>query len=126
MNTTTQPPCAWHRFAGWSTLLSILACYGTMATLAGLSLLGIGVAVDEGVWAGVVVGLAMLAVACLGMGHRRHRRAMRLLAAVLGGALIAWVMFAAYHPVLELIGFALLAAATVHGAAIPRRRERLS
>jgi hypothetical protein len=46
-----------HRFdwlAGVTTLLAILACYGTIVLIGALSLLGMTLALHEGAWAGAV------------------------------------------------------------------------
>jgi hypothetical protein len=59
--------------AGVATLLSILACYGTLVIIGTLSLLGISVALHTGAWAGAISLFAVLAVAGVALGYRRHR-----------------------------------------------------
>ena len=49
-------------------LLSLLACYGTLAAVAVLSALG----VNPGVWAGAIVLFGALATVIVGLGVHRH------------------------------------------------------
>ncbi|MFQ5754937.1 MAG: MerC domain-containing protein [Acidiferrobacterales bacterium] len=99
--------------AGVATLLSILACYGTPAVIGTLSALGISVALHTGAWAGAISLFAVLAVAGVALGYRRHRMGSPLVTAAIGTAIILWVMFGSYSRVLELVGFgALIIAAT--------------
>jgi len=98
--------------AGIVTLgLAALACYGTLAAIAILSLLGIALAVNEAAVAGLVVFFATLAAAVVGLGIRKHGSAMPVMPAAVGAALIAYAMFGTYDWRVELIGFMLLAAA---------------
>jgi arsenite methyltransferase len=91
--------------------LAACACYGTLAALALLSLLGVTLAVNEAAVSGVVALLAVLAAAVVGLGMRRHRSAMAVMPAVVGAALIAYALLISHDRVLELAGFVLLAAA---------------
>lgn len=91
--------------------LSVAACYGTLAAVAALSALGVTLAVDAGLWAGAIVLFAALAAASVGLGARTHRSLVPLVLALAGVALVGYAMFGHYHRVLELAGFALLAAA---------------
>lgn len=103
--------------AGWlpgaATVLAIVSCYGTAAALTLVSLLGISIAIDERVWAGVIALFAALSVVAIAMSYRHHRKVGPVALAGLGLALILWVMYGSYNRVLELVGFSLLAAATV-------------
>jgi len=87
------------------------ACYGTLAALAVLSVLGITLAVNDAAVAGVVALLAALAAAVVGLGMRKHRSAGPVLPAALGAALIGFAMLVRYDWRIELAGFVLLAAA---------------
>ena len=51
--------------AGTGTLLSLLACYGTLGLIAILSLMGVSLAINVQVWAGVIVAFALIAVVLL-------------------------------------------------------------
>jgi arsenite methyltransferase len=78
--------------------LSIVACYGTLAAVATLSALGV----------------------------RTHGSAAPLAPAFAGGALIGYAMFGHYDRVLELAGFALLAAAVFWDFRLRSRAKRES
>ncbi len=92
-------------------LLSLLACYGTLAAVALLSALGVTLVVNPGVWAGAIVLFAALATVIVGLGMRRHGSLAPLAPALAGTALLGYVMFASFDRALELIAFALLAGA---------------
>jgi hypothetical protein len=100
-------------FAAAATLISLLACYGTLAVVATLGSLGVAIALDETLWAGVIVGFAALAAVGLAFGWRRHRRPWPPLLGLAGAAVIAYVMVVQYDRVAELAGFALLGVAAL-------------
>jgi hypothetical protein len=104
--------------------LSIVACYGTLAAVAALAALGVTLAVDTGVWAGAIVLFAALAAVSVGLGARTHGSAAPLAPAVAGAALIGYVMFGQYDRVLELAGFAALAAAVFWDFRLRSRAKR--
>jgi ubiquinone/menaquinone biosynthesis C-methylase UbiE len=91
-----------------AALAAVVACYGTLVVVALLSLLGASVVVDEGLWAVTILAAAVLAVVATGINLPRHGRPWPLAAAAAAAALIAYVMFASYNPVVEAIGFAIL------------------
>jgi len=91
--------------------LAALACYGTLAAIAILSLLGIALAVNEGAVAGWAVFFAVLTAAVIGLGIRKSGSPMPVVPAAAGAALVAYAMFGTYDWRIELIGFVLLAAA---------------
>lgn len=95
-----------------ATLLSLLTCYGTLAAIALLGALGVGIALNEAVWAGGIVLFAALAVAALALRWRRHGRALPVGLALAGLGLIAFAMYVRYSLPAELAGFALLCAGT--------------
>jgi hypothetical protein len=95
-----------------ATLLSLLTCYGTLAAIALLGALGVGIALNEAVWAGGIVLFAALAVAALALRWRRHGRVLPVSLGLAGLALIAFAMFVSYSVPTELAGFALLCAGT--------------
>jgi len=111
--------------AGTATLaLSITACYGTLAAVAALSALGVTLAVDTGVWAGAIVVFAALSALSVGLGARTHGSPAPLAPALTGAALIGYAMFGHYDRVLELAGFALLAAAVFWDFRLRSRAKR--
>ncbi len=106
--------------AGAGTLLSLLACYGTLGLIAILSLMGISLAINEQVWAGVIVTFALVAVAGVAVGYRRHRNQAPAVIALAGALLIIWAMYGSENirawfgflsRGIELAGFAGLIAA---------------
>ncbi|MFB9148989.1 MerC family mercury resistance protein [Roseovarius ramblicola] len=95
-----------------ATALSLAACYGTLAAVALLGALGVGIALNEAVWAGAIVLFAALAVAALALRWRRHGRVLPVVLAFAGLALIAFAMYVSYSLPTELGGFALLCLGT--------------
>ena len=96
-----------------ATASSIFACYGTIAVLALLSLMGLSIAVNDGVWAGAISAFAVLALLGIVYGHRRHGRVGPVGLAFIGSVLILWVMYGEYNRALEFTGFATLVAAAL-------------
>lgn len=108
--------------AGTAALLaSMLACYGTLAATLLLSLLGVSLAINPRAWAGAIVLFAALATAAVAGGLRRYRSPLPLALALLGTLVLAYVQFGSYRPVIELAGFALLAAAVWRDFGLRRR-----
>lgn len=112
-NTTSKT--SW--LAGASALLSVAACYGTLALIALLSTMGITLAVNERVWAGVIVAFAVLAVLLVTMGFKHHQSRNPARLAIVAAALIIWAMYDSQgirdmlgipSMVIELAGFAAL------------------
>lgn len=98
---------------GAATALAALSCYGTTVLIGLLSLLGISLAIDGRVWAGAISLFALLATITIALSFRRHRVVGPLALGTIGLALILWVMYRAYSPVLEVAGFVFLVAATL-------------
>jgi hypothetical protein len=99
--------------AGGATVLSIVACYGTLLVISVLSLLGVSLALHTGAWAGVIVLFAGLAVVGTALGYRCHQVPGPLILAGIGAGMIVWVMFGSFNRVLELLGFACLIMAAI-------------
>jgi len=106
-----KTPGGW--LAPFAAALSLLACYGTLAAVAGLGALGVGIALNEAVWAGAIVLFAALTVGALVLRARRHRRWGAVALAVAGMAMVAFAMYVSYSRAVEIGGFALLVAGTV-------------
>lgn len=96
-----------------ATVLSIAACYGTLAVVGTLGAMGIALAVDDALWAGAIVAFAMLAVVGIAVGLRAHHRPWPLLLGAIGAGAITYTMYFNYDRAIELSGFALLSAAAV-------------
>lgn len=113
----------WEWLAGAATVCSIVACYGTLAVVGVLSVMGVGIALHEGAWAGVISLFAVIAAAGIAFGYRRHRVIGPLVLAIVGAVLVLWVMFGSFNRVLEIAGFAALVAATVWDWRAKKRRR---
>lgn len=100
-------------FARAATVLAILSCYGTTALIGLLSLLGVSLALNEGIWAGAISVFAALAAIAIAVSYRRHRVIGPTVVAALGFVLILWTMYGSYSRVIELAGFVLLIAAAL-------------
>ncbi|MCL7940303.1 methyltransferase domain-containing protein [Halomonas sp. ATCH28] len=103
--------------------LALLSCYGTLALVGLLALLGIGLALDDGAWALAIAAFVLLTLAALAAGLRRHKAPGPLLLAAVGGGLILHALFIDYRPLVELAGFLLLAIATLWDRRVRHRQE---
>lgn len=99
--------------ASLGTILAFLACYGTLAVIGALSLMGISLAVNEGVWAGAIVLFALVALVGIVLGWRGHRVAGPLVLGVVGAGLVIYAMGVSYSRVVEIVGFVALIVAAV-------------
>lgn len=94
-------------------VMSMLACYGTLATTAALSLAGITLAIHEGAWIATILAFAAVAVVAIGMGVRQHGAYAPLAVALAGGAILLYAHLVDFSFAVELTGFALLGLAVV-------------
>lgn len=101
-----SPKYGW--VAGVATALSLIACYGTLAVIGLLGVLGIALALDETLWAWAIVTFAVLAVGGLGPGLTRHRRPWPILAGGLGATVLGYAIYVQYGRLTEPAGFVLL------------------
>ena len=101
-----NPRLGW--FTGIATVLSLAACYGTLAVVGVLGALGVAIAVNEALWAGAIVAFAALAAVGLGFGMARHGKPGPVLVGGLGVAAIGYAMFGQYDRLIEIAGFVLL------------------
>ncbi|QTP56041.1 methyltransferase domain-containing protein [Billgrantia sulfidoxydans] len=104
-------------------LLALLSCYGTLALVALLPLLGVHLTLDDGLWAGAIATLALLALASVAVGMRRHRVPWPTLVGVIGSLLILHALFVDYSMAQELSGFVVLAGAVGWDLHQRRRHE---
>ena len=99
----------------WGTVafvVAVLACYGSLAAVAIMSVLGVSMALNDGIWAGTIIFFSLLTTAIIGLGVRKHKSLVPLMVAVPGALLLCYTMFIDYHALTELLGFILLAVAT--------------
>ena len=96
-----------------TSLLAVLACYGTLAVVGLLSVIGISIQLDEGLLVRLISGLLIFALLGMGYSYRMHRHPGPLLLSVTFAALLLWVFYGSYSKPLELTGFAFLVVASV-------------
>lgn len=96
-----------------ASLLAVAACYGTLAAVALLSIIGISIKIDESTLAKLITGLLVLALGGMGYSYSVHRRAGALVLSVASAALVMWVFYGSYSKTLELSGFAALIFASI-------------
>ena len=115
----------WRRgFMGALALgLAVLSCYGTLAAVTLLAVLGAGRTLDEGLWAGAIALFTVLAVAAIATGLRYHRGPGATAMALAGAGAIGYALFVDYSAVVELAGFVLLALAVWRDIVLRRRQE---
>lgn len=89
-------------------LLALVACYGTLASIAGLSLLGISLVLDETIWTGAIVGLSLLTAGFIVTGLRKYNSRIPVSLAIAGSLTLSYTMFIDYSLLSEIVGFALL------------------
>lgn len=103
------------------SLLAVVACYGTLAVVALLSLVGVSVDVNEALLVKVVTGLLVVAVGGMVVSYRDHRNIGPLGLGVCAAGLLLWVFYGTYSKPLELVGFLLLVAASVYDFLVKKR-----
>lgn len=122
MAQTPTSPSRLSRLAPAGTLLSLLACYGTLAVVGALSLMGITIAVNEHVWAGAIVVFALIAVFGVTVGYRRHRTLGPIIIAAVGAMFVTMAMYGSEQIqavlgfpslIIEITGFVVLVAAAI-------------
>lgn len=94
-----------------ATALALFACYGTLAFVSALSVVGITVEIENGIWASVIVAFFGIAVGLIAL--RGNPAYGPIVLAVLGLGLILWAMFGSYSWTTELLAFGALIAATL-------------
>jgi SAM-dependent methyltransferase len=104
-------------------VLAVVSCYGTLAAVAVLAMLGAGRAIDEGLWVGAIALFTLMAVATIAAGMRFHRDPGATVAALAGAGAIGYALFVDYHALLELSGFVVLAVAVWWDIRLRRRQE---
>ncbi len=121
MDQQSNPLQRLGRYSGAAVVLSIVACYGTLALVAILSLAGVTVSVHEGAWAAVIVVFAWIAVLAMGVNIRAFRSFGPFVLSGIGALLVSWVMIVDYSRVMEVSGFALLIVAALWDRQLRRR-----
>lgn len=121
MDQQSSPLQRLGRYSGAAVVLSIVACYGTLALVGILSLAGVTMSVHEGAWAAAIVVLAWIAVLAMGVNIRSIGSFGPFVIADIGALLVSWVMIVDYSRMLEVVGFALLIVAVLRDRQLRRR-----
>lgn len=95
------------------SLLTVATCYGTLAAVSLLSLIGISVVIEEATLVKLITGLLVLALMGMVYSWRIHRHLGPLLLSLGAALLLLWVFYVSYSKPLELAGFALLVIASI-------------
>lgn len=100
-------------FASATSLLTVVSCYGTLAVVALLSVVGVTVHVNEEMMARILT--IVLAVALVGMlySYRLYRDIRPFLLGAVSAALLLWVFYGEDSRLLEGLGFVGLVSASV-------------
>lgn len=96
-----------------ATALSLLTCYGTLAAVALLGVLGVTIALNQAVWAGAIIVFAGLTFMALLFRRRKHGRLAPAALSGIGVLLISFTMLISYAQIVELVGFFFLCAGTL-------------
>lgn len=120
MNTHAPLWTCW--LPGVATVLSIAACYGTLAVVGALGAMGIALVVDDALWAGAIVAFAILAVVGIALGLRAHHRPWPLMLGAIGAGAITYTMYFNHDRAIALIGYAMLCGAAAWDWRLRRAR----
>ena len=104
-----------------TSLLAVATCYGTLAAVTLLSLIGVSVDIDEATLVKLVTGLLILALLGMVYSWRIHRHPDPMLISLGSATLLLWVFYGSYSKPLELTGFALLVVASVWDFRVKKR-----
>jgi hypothetical protein len=97
--------------SGIATILSFLACYGTLVAVTLLAMIGLSLHINAMAWTGTIVMFAALAVVSLMISFWYHRKRWPLAVGVLGFTALTYALLVHYNWVIELFGFIALAVA---------------
>lgn len=111
---------SWGLVGAVAAVVALLSCYGPLLLLAGLSLLGVSLVVNETLWAGAILAATAVTVLALLASFLRHRKPGSLLLALAGATLIFYALLGSYHVLVEGLGFVFLIA----GVAVDLRNGR--
>ncbi len=110
--------------AGASALvLSMLACYGTLAVIVLAPVAGVALAVHPAAWSATILAFAGLAVLAVAAGVRTHGARMPLGVALAGAAILAYAHLVDFGYGVEFAGFAVLGASAGLDLRARRRLE---
>lgn len=120
-NNKSAKPARLSWLGSATSLIAVIACYGTLAAVALLSLVGVSVELDESFMVKLITALLILALLGMGNSFRLHRHAGPLLLSLAAAAVLFVVFYGKYSKPLELTGFALLVIASVWDFRVRKR-----
>ncbi|GKT12326.1 MAG: hypothetical protein ISEC1_P1304 [Thiomicrorhabdus sp.] len=101
------------RLGSIASIFAVVACYGTLASVALLSLVGISVEIDERLMINIVTLLLIIALSGMVYSWHLHRNILPLLLSLLAAIILFWVFYGRYTKELEILGFVLLIIASI-------------
>ncbi len=104
-----------------TSLLAVATCYGTLAAVSLLSLIGVSVHIDEATLVKLITALLVLALAGMLYSWRSHRHPGPLMLSLGAGLLLLWVFYGSYSKPLEITGFILLIIASLWDFRVKKR-----
>lgn len=102
---------------------AMLACYGTVAATALLSLAGITFTVGGGAVSAAILAFGVLAVIAVAAGVRKHGRNLPTAIALTGGAILMYAHLVRFSYAVELLGFSAIGLAIALDLRARRRAE---
>lgn len=105
-------------------IMALLTCYGTLVVLALLSLVGLQMTLNQGLWGGFIVVFSWLSALGIAISGEGNRRVVPSLIAVMGAGLMSYTMLVTYSATIELVAFLLLATAVALDLIGRRRAQR--
>lgn len=106
-----------------TAILALAACYGPLALFIALALLGVMVPIDEGMWAITISVLFAASAVIVVVGFTVHKVPWPAILAVVGFAIVLWVMFSTYNALVELAAFILLFSGALWDRSLRRSRS---
>lgn len=104
-----------------TSLLAVATCYGTLAAVSLLSLIGVGVSINEATLVKLITVLLILALAGMLYSWRSHRHPGPLIVSLGAALLLLWVFYESYSKPLEITGFTVLVAASFWDFRVKKR-----
>lgn len=104
-----------------ASLLAVATCYGTLAMVSLLSIIGIGVKIDESTMEKLITGLLVLALGGMVYSYTVHRHRGPLMLSAASAMILLWVFFVSYSRPFELSGFVGLIIASLWDFRTKRR-----
>ncbi|NOZ37592.1 MAG: MerC domain-containing protein [Gammaproteobacteria bacterium] len=104
-----------------TSLLAVATCYGTLAAVSLLSLIGVSVHIDEATLVKLITTLLVFALAGMLYSWRSHRHPGPLMLSLGAGLLLLWVFYGSYSKPLEIMGFILLIIASLWDFRVKKR-----